>query len=55
MNNENKIMINTNLFRKESEFRTKSCVVEKAIAVSHGELSYSPRPVCADRKGIHGL
>ena len=33
-----KLMINTNLLRKESEFRTKSCVVEKAIAVSHAEF-----------------
>ena len=30
-----KLIINTNLLRKESEFRTKSCVVEKAIAISH--------------------
>ncbi len=29
-----KLIINTNLLRKESEFRTKSCVVEKAIAVT---------------------
>ncbi len=33
-----KLIINTNLLRKESEFRTKSCVVEKAIAVSHAEF-----------------
>ena len=33
-----KLIINTNLLRKESEFRTKSCVVEKAIAVSHSEF-----------------
>ena len=33
-----KLMINTNLLRKESEFRTKSCVVEKAIAISHAEF-----------------
>lgn len=33
-----KLIINTNLIRKESEFRTKSCVVEKAIAVSHDEF-----------------
>lgn len=33
-----KLMINANLLRKESEFRTKSCVVEKAIAVSHAEF-----------------
>lgn len=35
-----KLIINTNLLRKESEFRTKSCVVEKATAVSHGEFEY---------------
>lgn len=40
MNNDNKLMINTALLRKESEFRTKSCVVEKAIAVSYGEFEY---------------
>jgi len=34
----NKLIINTNLLRKESEFRTKSCAVEKAIAVSHCEF-----------------
>lgn len=33
-----KLMINTALLRKDSEFRTKSCVVEKAIAVSHAEF-----------------
>ena len=33
-----KLMINANLLRKESEFRTKSCVVEKSIAVSHTEF-----------------
>lgn len=33
-----KLIINTNLIRKESEFRTKSCVVEKAIGVPHAEF-----------------
>lgn len=33
-----KLVINTNLLRKESEFRTRTCVVEKAIAVSHAEF-----------------
>ena len=33
-----KLMINTNLLRKESEFRTKSCIVEKTVAVSHAEF-----------------
>ncbi len=36
----NKLKLNTSLIRKESEFLTKSCVVEKAIAVSHGEFEY---------------
>ena len=35
--NEN-LIINTNLLRKEAEFKTKSCAVEKAIAVSHAEF-----------------
>ena len=34
----NKLKINASLVRKESEFRTKSCVVEKAIAVNHAEF-----------------
>ena len=38
-----KLMINAALLRKESEFRTKSCVVEKAIAVSHDEFEYLKR------------
>ena len=33
-----KLMINANLLRKESEFRTKSCVAEKTIAISHAEF-----------------
>lgn len=33
-----KLIINTNLLRKEAEFKTKSCAVEKAIAVSHTEF-----------------
>ena len=36
----NKLKINTSLLRKESEFRPQACVVEKAIAVSHGEFEY---------------
>lgn len=36
----NKLKLNVSLMRKESEFQTKSCVVEKAIAVSHGEFEY---------------
>lgn len=34
----NKLVINTNLLRKETEFRTGICVVEKAIEVSHSEF-----------------
>ena len=33
-----KLMINAALLRKESELRTKSCIVEKAVAVSHAEF-----------------
>ena len=42
-----KLMINAALLRKELEFRTKSCVVEKAIAVSHDEFDNLKRhPLC---------
>lgn len=34
----NKFIINANLLRKESEFKTQTCVVEKAVAISHGEF-----------------
>ena len=43
-----KLIINANLLRKESEFRTKSCVVEKAIAVSNGEFEYLKRHLLRD-------
>lgn len=33
-----KLIIHTNLLHKESEFRTKSCIVEKATAVPHAEF-----------------
>ncbi len=33
-----KLVLNALLVRKESEFRTKSCVVEKAITVNHAEF-----------------
>lgn len=33
-----KLMINANLLRKESEFRPQKCIVEKAAAVSHAEF-----------------
>ena len=49
-----KLIINANLLRKESEFRTKSCVVEKAIAVSHGEFEYLKRHPLRDHRLIAG-
>ena len=45
-----KLIINTNLLRKESEFQTRSCVVEKAIAVSHAEFDELKRH--PDRKSV---
>ncbi len=33
-----KLMIHANLLRKESEFRTQKCIVEKAIAISHADF-----------------
>lgn len=47
-----KLVINTNLLRKESEFRTKSCVVEKAVAVSHAEFENLKRHPLQDNKLI---
>lgn len=45
-----KLIINTNLIRKESEFRTKSCVVEKAIVISNAEFENLKRhPLCDNR------
>lgn len=35
----NKFIINANLLRKESEFKTQTCVVEKAVAISHAEFT----------------
>lgn len=43
-----KLIINANLLRKESEFRTKSCVMEKAIAVSHAEFDELKRHPLSD-------
>lgn len=54
MNNNDKLILNTALLRKESEFRTKSCVVEKAIAVSHGEFEYLKRHPLRDHRLIAG-
>ena len=47
-----KLIINANLLRKESEFRTKSCVVEKAIAVSNAEFENLKRHPLCDNKLI---
>lgn len=47
-----KLIINTNLLRKESEFRTKSCVVEKAIAVSNAEFENLKRHPLRDNRLI---
>lgn len=43
-----KLVINTNLLRKESEFRTRTCVVEKAIAVPHTEFEKLKREPLKD-------
>ena len=47
-----KLIINANLLRKESEFRTKSCVVEKAIAVPHAEFDELKRHPLRDHRLI---
>ena len=47
-----KLIINTNLLRKESEFKTKSCAVEKAIAVSHAEFENLKRHPLQDNNLI---
>ncbi len=47
-----KLIINTNLLRKESEFRTKSCVVEKAIGVPHAEFDELKRHPLRDNRLI---
>ena len=52
MNNNDKLILNTALLRKESEFRTKSCMVEKAIAVSHAEFDDLKRHPLRDNKMI---
>ncbi len=47
-----KLIINTNLLRKESEFRTKSCILEKAVAVSHSEFENLKRHPLRDNRLI---
>ena len=49
---EKKMIINANLIRKESEFQTKSRVVEKAIAVPHAEFDDLKRHPLRDNKLI---
>lgn len=48
----NKLVINTNLLRKESEFKTRTCVVEKAIEVSHSEFEKLKRHPLKDNNLI---
>lgn len=47
-----KLIINANLLRKESEFRTRSCVVEKAIAIHHAEFGELKRHPLRDHRLI---
>lgn len=47
-----KLIINTNLIRKESEFRTKSCVVEKVIGVPPAEFDELKRHPLHDNRLI---
>lgn len=49
---EEKLIINTNLLRKESEFRTRACVVEKAIGVPHAEFDELKRHPLRDNRLI---
>ena len=43
-----KLLINTTLLRKEPEFRPMTCIVEKAIAVSHDEFENLKRHALQD-------
>lgn len=47
-----KLIINANLLRKESEFRIKSCVVEKAIGVPPAEFDELKRHPLRDNRLI---
>lgn len=43
----NKLIINTNLLRKESEFKTYTCIVEKAVPVPTEEFErLKHTPMC---------
>ena len=47
-----KLIINTNLLRKEPEFKIRTCVVEKAIAVPNAEFDDLKRHPLRDNKLI---
>lgn len=47
-----KLLINTTLLRKEPEFRPMTCIVEKAIAVSHDEFENLKRHPLQDNNLI---
>ena len=47
-----KMIINANLLRKESEFRTQKCIVEKAAAVFHAEFDELKRHPLRDNELI---
>ena len=47
-----KLIINANLLRKESEFRMKKCIVEKSIAISHTEFDELKRHPLRDNSLI---
>lgn len=47
-----KMIINANLLRKETEFRTQKCIVEKAAAVSHAEFDELKRHPLRDNELI---
>ena len=47
-----KMIINANLIRKEPEFRTKSCVVKKAIEVPHSKFDDLKRHPLRDHRLI---
>lgn len=47
-----KMIINANLLRKESEFRTQKCILEKSVAVSHAEFDELKRHPLRDNELI---
>lgn len=44
----NKLIIKARLIRKEPEFETDSCMVEKVIAVTHAEFEKLKRHLLRD-------